>query len=139
MASWPPGRACSTSPSASMAAPAGPGCCARRRCPWTGRWPPRAATPSGSRAPPAARWCTAGAPSSMPLEGGPHLAGVFIDAGEVDELRLFLAPLVLGGRAARSTLEGEGAETISEAVQALTLDCEPVGDDLLISARLREW
>jgi diaminohydroxyphosphoribosylaminopyrimidine deaminase/5-amino-6-(5-phosphoribosylamino)uracil reductase len=73
------------------------------------------------------------------LEGGPHLAGAFLDAGEVDEARLFLAPLLLGGRSARDPLEGEGTERISDALRALTLDCERVGDDLLISARLREW
>jgi diaminohydroxyphosphoribosylaminopyrimidine deaminase/5-amino-6-(5-phosphoribosylamino)uracil reductase len=73
------------------------------------------------------------------LEGGPHLAGAFFDAGEVDEIRLFLAPVVLGGRSARDPLEGEGAEKIAEALRALTLDCERVADDLLITARLREW
>ena len=73
------------------------------------------------------------------LEGGPHLAGAFLDAGEIDEVRLFLAPLLLGGRSARDPLEGEGAEKISEALRALTLDCEGVGEDLLISARLKEW
>jgi diaminohydroxyphosphoribosylaminopyrimidine deaminase/5-amino-6-(5-phosphoribosylamino)uracil reductase len=73
------------------------------------------------------------------LEGGPHLAGAFLDAGEIDEIRLFLAPLVLGGRSARDPLEGEGVERISEALRALTLDSERVGEDLLISARLREW
>jgi diaminohydroxyphosphoribosylaminopyrimidine deaminase / 5-amino-6-(5-phosphoribosylamino)uracil reductase len=73
------------------------------------------------------------------LEGGPHLAGAFLDAGEIDEIRLFLAPLVLGGRSARDPLEGEGVDRISEALHALTLGSERVGDDLLISARLREW
>jgi diaminohydroxyphosphoribosylaminopyrimidine deaminase/5-amino-6-(5-phosphoribosylamino)uracil reductase len=73
------------------------------------------------------------------LEGGPHLAGAFLDAGEVDEVRLFLAPLVLGGSSARDPLEGMGVERISEAMRALSFDCERVGDDLLISARLREW
>src|ERR671929_149646 len=48
--------------------------------------------------------------TSVLLEGGPHLAGAFLDAGEIDEIRLFLAPLVLGGRSSRATLEGEGAE-----------------------------
>ncbi|HEY4279564.1 MAG TPA: bifunctional diaminohydroxyphosphoribosylaminopyrimidine deaminase/5-amino-6-(5-phosphoribosylamino)uracil reductase RibD [Conexibacter sp.] len=76
---------------------------------------------------------------SILLEGGPRLAGAFLDAGEIDELRLFLAPLVLGGRTARDPLEGEGVETISEALRALTLDCDRVGDDLLVSARLKEW
>jgi diaminohydroxyphosphoribosylaminopyrimidine deaminase/5-amino-6-(5-phosphoribosylamino)uracil reductase len=73
------------------------------------------------------------------LEGGPHLAGAFLDAGEIDEIRLFLAPLLLGGKAARDPLEGQGVERITEALRALTLDCELVGEDLLISARLREW
>ena len=76
---------------------------------------------------------------SILLEGGPHLAGAFLDANEVDEIRLFLAPLVLGGRTARDPLEGEGVEQIADAVRALTLDCERLEDDLLISARLREW
>ncbi|HVE67277.1 MAG TPA: bifunctional diaminohydroxyphosphoribosylaminopyrimidine deaminase/5-amino-6-(5-phosphoribosylamino)uracil reductase RibD [Solirubrobacteraceae bacterium] len=77
--------------------------------------------------------------SSILLEGGPHVAGAFLDAGEIDQIRLFLAPLVLGGRSARATLEGEGAESIADAVRALTLTCESVGDDLLVSARVREW
>ncbi len=77
--------------------------------------------------------------ASVLLEGGPHLAGAFLDAGEIDELRLFLAPLLLGGSAARDPLEGEGVERISEALRALTFSCESVGEDLLISARLREW
>ena len=51
------------------------------------------------------------------LEGGPHLAGAFLDAGEIDEVRLFLAPLLLGGSKARDPLEGEGVEKISEALQ----------------------
>jgi diaminohydroxyphosphoribosylaminopyrimidine deaminase/5-amino-6-(5-phosphoribosylamino)uracil reductase len=77
--------------------------------------------------------------TSVLLEGGPHLAGAFLDAGEIDEIRLFLAPLLLGGRTARDPLEGEGVERIAEAVHAQTLECERVGEDLLISARLREW
>jgi diaminohydroxyphosphoribosylaminopyrimidine deaminase/5-amino-6-(5-phosphoribosylamino)uracil reductase len=77
--------------------------------------------------------------TSVLLEGGPHLAGAFLDAGEIDEIRLFLAPLLLGGSAARDPLEGKGVERISEAMRALSFDCESLGEDLLISARLREW
>jgi len=77
--------------------------------------------------------------ASVLLEGGPHLAGAFLDAGEIDEIRLFLAPLLLGGSAARDPLEGEGVERISEALRALTFGCQGVGEDLLVSARLREW
>jgi len=77
--------------------------------------------------------------ASLLLEGGPHLAGAFLDAGEIDEIRLFLAPLLFGGRTARDPLEGEGVECIADAVRALTFDCARVGEDLLVSARLREW
>jgi diaminohydroxyphosphoribosylaminopyrimidine deaminase/5-amino-6-(5-phosphoribosylamino)uracil reductase len=76
---------------------------------------------------------------SILLEGGPHLAGAFLDAGEIDEIRLFLAPALLGGRKARNPIEGEGVELIAEATRVLTLDCDRVGDDLLVSARIREW
>lgn len=77
--------------------------------------------------------------TSALLEGGPRLAGAFLDAGEIDEVRLFLAPILLGGRTARDPLEGQGVELIADAHRALSFDWERVGDELLISARLREW
>jgi diaminohydroxyphosphoribosylaminopyrimidine deaminase/5-amino-6-(5-phosphoribosylamino)uracil reductase len=77
--------------------------------------------------------------TSILLEGGPHLAGAFLDAGEIDEVRLFLAPLLLGGRTARDPIEGEGVDAIAQATHVLALHCERVGADLLISAPIREW
>jgi diaminohydroxyphosphoribosylaminopyrimidine deaminase/5-amino-6-(5-phosphoribosylamino)uracil reductase len=75
----------------------------------------------------------------MLLEGGPHLAGSFLDAGEVDEVRLFIAPMLLGGRTARDPVEGEGVERVADAMRALTLDCRTTDGDVLLSARLKEW
>jgi len=77
--------------------------------------------------------------AALLLEGGPHLAGAFLDAGEIDEIRLFLAPLLLGGRGSRTPLEGEGVDRIADALHTLSLDCESVGEDLMISARVRDW
>ncbi|HEU4656469.1 MAG TPA: bifunctional diaminohydroxyphosphoribosylaminopyrimidine deaminase/5-amino-6-(5-phosphoribosylamino)uracil reductase RibD [Capillimicrobium sp.] len=77
--------------------------------------------------------------TSILLEGGPHLAGAFFDAGEIDEIRLFLAPLLVGGKAARDPLEGQGVEKIAEATRALTMTCDRIDGDLLVSARLKEW
>ncbi|MFL5827725.1 MAG: bifunctional diaminohydroxyphosphoribosylaminopyrimidine deaminase/5-amino-6-(5-phosphoribosylamino)uracil reductase RibD [Thermoleophilaceae bacterium] len=76
---------------------------------------------------------------SLLLEGGPHLAGAFMDAGEIDEARIFIAPLLLGGRRARVPLEGQGVEAIEAAERALAVASERIGDDLLITARMREW
>ena len=77
--------------------------------------------------------------TSILLEGGPRLAGAFLNAGEIDEVRLFVAPLVLGGRGARDPLESDGVESIADAVRALTLECVRIGTDLLLTARIREW
>jgi len=76
---------------------------------------------------------------SLLLEGGPHLAGAFFDADEIDEVRLFVAPLMTGGRTARSSVEGQGAETIESARRAIASEVEQIGDDVLISSRLKEW
>ena len=73
------------------------------------------------------------------VEGGPTLAGALFDAGEIDELRLFVAPVLLGAGEARALLEGEGASRIAEGVRPLALLHEQVGEDLLLTARLREW
>jgi diaminohydroxyphosphoribosylaminopyrimidine deaminase / 5-amino-6-(5-phosphoribosylamino)uracil reductase len=77
--------------------------------------------------------------TSVLLEGGPTLAGAFLDAGEVDELRLFIAPIVIGGSGARPLIGGSGAATIADATRALAVDWERSDGDLLVRARLREW
>jgi len=76
---------------------------------------------------------------SLLLEGGPHLAGAFLEAGEVDEARVFVAPVVAGGRDARTAVEGEGAEQIAAATRALATEVEVFEEDVLITARLKEW
>jgi diaminohydroxyphosphoribosylaminopyrimidine deaminase / 5-amino-6-(5-phosphoribosylamino)uracil reductase len=77
--------------------------------------------------------------TSLLLEGGPTLAGSFLDAGEIDELRLFIAPLVLGGTGARPLIAGAGAGSVGDAIPALSVEWERSGEDLLVRARLREW
>ncbi len=76
---------------------------------------------------------------SMLLEGGPRLAGSFLDAREIDEMRLFIAPIAVGGRAARMPFEGEGSGLIADAQQAIALEVSMVDEDVLIEARLQEW
>src|SRR4051812_36495826 len=71
------------------------------------------------------------------VEGGPHLAGAFLDAGEVDELRVFVAPVVAGG--GQPAVEGEGVELIADAPRALHTTVERIEDDVLVTARLKEW
>ncbi|HLL87076.1 MAG TPA: bifunctional diaminohydroxyphosphoribosylaminopyrimidine deaminase/5-amino-6-(5-phosphoribosylamino)uracil reductase RibD [Thermoleophilaceae bacterium] len=76
---------------------------------------------------------------SLLLEGGPRLAGAFLDAGEIDEVRAFVAPVVVGGHGARGVVEGRGVESIASAHRAVDVDVERIGGDTLIAARMREW
>jgi diaminohydroxyphosphoribosylaminopyrimidine deaminase/5-amino-6-(5-phosphoribosylamino)uracil reductase len=77
--------------------------------------------------------------TSLMVEGGATLTGALLDAGEADELRLFVAPLVVGGEGARPLAAGAGAASVAEATRALAMESERCGEDLLIRARLREW
>ena len=76
---------------------------------------------------------------SLLLEGGPHLAGAFLEADEVDEARMFVAPLLLGGAKAKTAVEGLGIEAIGAAARAVSVEVERLEDDVLITARLKEW
>jgi diaminohydroxyphosphoribosylaminopyrimidine deaminase/5-amino-6-(5-phosphoribosylamino)uracil reductase len=76
---------------------------------------------------------------NMLLEGGPRLAGSFLDAGEIDEMRIFIAPIALGGRGAKAPFEGEGSDSIAEARHAVTMTVERIDDDVLVRAQLKEW
>src|ERR687895_1821418 len=76
---------------------------------------------------------------SLLLEGGPHIAGAFLEANEIDEARIFVAPLMTGGREARTAVEGIGIDRIAAAPRALHVEVERLEDDVLIVARLKEW
>jgi diaminohydroxyphosphoribosylaminopyrimidine deaminase/5-amino-6-(5-phosphoribosylamino)uracil reductase len=68
---------------------------------------------------------------SLLLEGGPTIATAFVDAGLVDKLLLFVAPVVAG----------EGPRflgDLSRPLELLHLRSEPLGEDVVVEAYLRE-
>jgi diaminohydroxyphosphoribosylaminopyrimidine deaminase/5-amino-6-(5-phosphoribosylamino)uracil reductase len=68
---------------------------------------------------------------SLLLEGGPTLASSFLAAGLVDKMLVFVAPSLSG--------EGPGlVAALPEPVELLHLTAEPVGEDVLLTAYLRE-
>jgi len=69
--------------------------------------------------------------TSLFLEGGQTLAAAFAAAGQVDESRTFVTPMLLGG--------SKSAAAEPTRVLALESRSEPVGEDTLITARFREW
>ncbi|MBU6430305.1 MAG: dihydrofolate reductase family protein, partial [Cyanobacteria bacterium REEB65] len=74
---------------------------------------------------------------SVLLEGGGGLNAAALDQGIVDRLRFFVSPLLVGGKAALTPLEGAGVADLAEAIRAEFVHIEPVGHDLLIEAAIR--
>jgi diaminohydroxyphosphoribosylaminopyrimidine deaminase / 5-amino-6-(5-phosphoribosylamino)uracil reductase len=70
--------------------------------------------------------------TSLFLEGGRTLATAFAAAGEIDESRTFVAPLLLAG-------DASSAATGPARLTSLSHTAEPVGEDTLIAARFKEW
>lgn len=75
--------------------------------------------------------------TSLLVEGGPILAAAFLAAGEVDVIRQFIAPVLLGG--GRIAMSGPAVARVADGQRALAYDAERVGSDVLLTARLREW
>jgi diaminohydroxyphosphoribosylaminopyrimidine deaminase/5-amino-6-(5-phosphoribosylamino)uracil reductase len=93
--------------------------------------------------------------TSLFLEGGPTLVAAFQDADQLDEARTFVAPILLGSAGRReggvvggpapeealATAGGGGspAATGPARLPALSRTVEEIGDDVLITARFKEW
>jgi diaminohydroxyphosphoribosylaminopyrimidine deaminase/5-amino-6-(5-phosphoribosylamino)uracil reductase len=67
------------------------------------------------------------------VEGGAETHAAFVDAGLVDRVALFVAPLLLGGRAAPGVVGGAGRE-LKSALRLGPLQVSALGDDLLLEA-----
>ena len=65
------------------------------------------------------------------LEGGSELNWAFIEAGLVDRVAMFIAPLLIGGTPAPTAVGGRGLP-LSEAVRLQSLEARPVGPDWLM-------
>jgi diaminohydroxyphosphoribosylaminopyrimidine deaminase / 5-amino-6-(5-phosphoribosylamino)uracil reductase len=71
---------------------------------------------------------------SVLLEGGPALAGAFVDERRVDLVVAYLAPALIGGDGTPA-LAGSGAPSIDKAWRLRLDDVRRVGADLRIEAR----
>jgi diaminohydroxyphosphoribosylaminopyrimidine deaminase/5-amino-6-(5-phosphoribosylamino)uracil reductase len=72
--------------------------------------------------------------NEVQLEAGATLAGAFLSAGLVDELLLYVAPVLLGERA-RPLFHGLQIDAMAERLHLRQVDCRSVGDDLRVLLR----
>jgi diaminohydroxyphosphoribosylaminopyrimidine deaminase/5-amino-6-(5-phosphoribosylamino)uracil reductase len=68
------------------------------------------------------------------VEGGGEVHASFLEAEVVDRVAMFVAPMLLGGRAAPTVVGGRGRE-LKHAVRLVApMTVTPLGDDVLIEA-----
>lgn len=72
--------------------------------------------------------------NEVQLEAGATLAGAFLAAGLVDELLLYVAPVLLGA-SARPLFDGLDVQQMSERLAMRIFDTRRVGDDLRLLMR----
>jgi diaminohydroxyphosphoribosylaminopyrimidine deaminase/5-amino-6-(5-phosphoribosylamino)uracil reductase len=70
---------------------------------------------------------------SVLVEGGGGVAGAFIDAGLVNKVTFFIAPLIIGGREAPSAVGGTGIERMADALRLQDVEIAPRGNDLEVT------
>lgn len=76
--------------------------------------------------------------TSMLVEGGSEVHGAFKEAGLADRVYAFIAPKVVGGRQAFTPIGGAGSATIEEGWQLDEVEYQMLGQDLLITGRVKE-
>lgn len=70
---------------------------------------------------------------SVLVEGGANVAGHFLDAGLVNKVSFFIAPLIIGGREAPAAVGGQGAETLCAALELKDVEITQRGQDIEVT------
>lgn len=70
---------------------------------------------------------------SVLLEGGATVNFSALKAGIVDRVTVFIAPKIIGGKDAKTPVEGDGIRLMSEAITLKQTETSIVGSDLLIT------
>lgn len=78
--------------------------------------------------------------TNLLVEGGGQVLGAFLDEGLIDEVDVFIAPILEGGNHAHTPVRGEGIMRMSEAARLHSVVYSEVGGDLRIQGTLdRPW
>lgn len=73
---------------------------------------------------------------SILLESGGTLSESLLKEGYVDEVMAFIAPKIIGGKMAKTPVEGDGIELMADAIVLSERKVMTFGDDVLISGML---
>lgn len=70
--------------------------------------------------------------TSFFVEGGSYTLGKFFQERLVDKVYFFLAPKIIGGQKALTSVGAEGAGRLSQSLEVKNIEIEKIGKDLLI-------
>lgn len=73
---------------------------------------------------------------SVLIEGGGDIHGTVLTSGLAQKVYCYVAPKLIGGRDARSPVEGDGFAQMKEALPVINLEIKQLGEDLCISGYL---
>lgn len=71
--------------------------------------------------------------TTVMVEGGSKLLGNIFDRRLVDKVLVFIAPIIIGGKEAKTAVGGSGVERVADALQLKDVKVERFGDEMLIS------
>ena len=74
--------------------------------------------------------------SRLLVEGGGDTISGFLEQGLADRVLFLIAPKIIGGRGAVTSVEGKGIEKISQAIELKDVRVEMIGTDILVSGNL---
>jgi diaminohydroxyphosphoribosylaminopyrimidine deaminase/5-amino-6-(5-phosphoribosylamino)uracil reductase len=74
---------------------------------------------------------------SILVEGGGEVHASVFEAGLADEFVVFVAPKIVGGREAKTPVEGNGLSKMAEAQRIVDVTCERIEDDFVIRGRVK--
>ncbi len=75
--------------------------------------------------------------SSVLVEGGGKLIGSFFDAHLPDKIYFFIAPKIIGGRTALSSVEGEGISSLQKAINLDNVKIKKLKADILVEGNVK--
>ncbi len=75
--------------------------------------------------------------TSILVEGGGTLIGTLFDQHLVDKVNFFIAPKIIGGKTAISSVVGEGIGRVKNAVQLKELEVKIIGEDYLFEGYVK--
>lgn len=76
--------------------------------------------------------------TNLMVEGGGRVLGAFFDVGQVDEVEVYIAPMLEGGDHSGSPIRGQGVAQMKDALRLERTEFSLVGEDIRVVGRGRQ-